>query len=273
MTDQQLNVLNWLHSDRDYVTGTSLYMMYGKNKILKQTFPNREARYKDKLKYELCKSVGLNWNNLPPKPDFVPQLPFQKHVTLPVNHDNVVTIEPMVDVIFDPAETKPNRDISQYPEIIKKLIFEYSKKYKERGVAHKELTAIPWENNTNNNEARRIKFDQLKNLTKRLDILYHARNKYESAKELPDPSVLWQPSGSTKSAGLPEGLDELRILKKKLQNNNSKDHLRLNYRTPKKLKMKCPLPEGAKRLTITKRINKRKLEIEAINIKIANLAD
>lgn len=54
----QIEISNWLNSERNYADGVYLYDKYGKNPQLKRLFPDRETRYADKLAYELAKLIG-----------------------------------------------------------------------------------------------------------------------------------------------------------------------------------------------------------------------
>lgn len=60
--NQQIEITNWLNSDRNYDNGVFLYQKYGKNPVLKRLFPGREKFQAEKLAYELGKIIGLGFN-------------------------------------------------------------------------------------------------------------------------------------------------------------------------------------------------------------------
>ena len=60
--NQQIEITNWLNSDRNYDDGVFLYQKYGKNPVLKRLFPGREKFQAEKLAYELGKLIGLGFN-------------------------------------------------------------------------------------------------------------------------------------------------------------------------------------------------------------------
>ena len=50
----------WIANGCDYDLGVKLYGKYGRNKTLMKIFPGREKTMATKLKYELCKAVGIS---------------------------------------------------------------------------------------------------------------------------------------------------------------------------------------------------------------------
>jgi hypothetical protein len=61
----RLLVLEWLQAGADYDQGSALYVRVGKNRNMAALFPGKKYRLQSKLRYELCKSVGLDWKKLP----------------------------------------------------------------------------------------------------------------------------------------------------------------------------------------------------------------
>lgn len=65
MNNAQIEITNWLNSERNYADGVYLYEKYGKNPQLKRLFPGHQQRYEKKLAYELGKVIGIGFNEKP----------------------------------------------------------------------------------------------------------------------------------------------------------------------------------------------------------------
>lgn len=65
MNNAQIEISNWLNSDRNYEDGVYLYEKYGKNPQLKRLFPGHQQRYEKKLAYELGKVIGIGFCEKP----------------------------------------------------------------------------------------------------------------------------------------------------------------------------------------------------------------
>lgn len=88
MNNAQIEITNWLNSERNYADGVYLYEKYGKNPQMKRLFPGHQQRYEKKLAYELGKVIGIGFNEKPEEcsPLANPAIPA---VTLqPENEDN-----------------------------------------------------------------------------------------------------------------------------------------------------------------------------------------
>ncbi len=68
MKNAQIEIRNWLNSERNYEDGVFLYDRYGRNQQLKRLFPGRKERYAEKLAYELGKLIGITFNSGEPAP-------------------------------------------------------------------------------------------------------------------------------------------------------------------------------------------------------------
>lgn len=65
MNNAQIEITNWLNSERNYADGVYLYEKYGKNPQMKRLFPGHQQRYEKKLAYELGKVIGIGFNEKP----------------------------------------------------------------------------------------------------------------------------------------------------------------------------------------------------------------
>jgi hypothetical protein len=311
MTNQQIAVTDWWFSGQDFNTGIALYSKYGRNPVLNNLFPKGGERYKAKLKYELCKSVGLNWLNMQPRMLLALEM---KNPIVSINPegnniiDDIDTIELIeaiegcdntpegIESIPEGIDNIPEANIPetndpgenrQYPPIVRRVIHEYSETYNHRSLLHKEMGSIPYENSIQNIAGRKKLLDEIKLATLRLDVLYEAKQNYIKANILPDGSLLWpepveqvetvkpgEPTKPTEAGkeGLPEDIEQLKKLKKNLQVANSKDGLRLKTQSLDSKSKPNPMPLGPKRQKIENRIVERNKQIELIDYKINNLA-
>jgi hypothetical protein len=73
MEENRQAVMDWWNSGADYDRGALLYSRIGKNRNMAALFLGKRLRYELKLRYELCKSAGIDWKNMPGvPPSFVP---------------------------------------------------------------------------------------------------------------------------------------------------------------------------------------------------------
>lgn len=88
MNNAQIEITNWLNSERNYADGVYLYEKYGKNPQLKRLFPGHPQRYEKKLAYELGKVIGIGFNEKPEEcsPLVNPAIPAV--ILQPENEDN-----------------------------------------------------------------------------------------------------------------------------------------------------------------------------------------
>ena len=68
MISNQQQVQNWWKYGRDYNSGVKLLEQFNNNKTLIKVLEGRSHRYQEKLEYELCKAVGLNWKEMQTTP-------------------------------------------------------------------------------------------------------------------------------------------------------------------------------------------------------------
>lgn len=259
--DIKQKVTDWWVAGCEFEAGIDLYLRHGKNKCLKSTMPGRPETYSEKLRYELCKSVGLDWLKMP-KITGIQHKPKQPQV---IQAKTLIK-----DFEQQPEPRKENTDA--YPAVIRKLINEYAECYRERSVRHTEMADIPEENSKENCQRRAELLIEIKKLSARMDILHFARIAYSDHKEMPDEAKIWPEEAKAEEDNiLPDNLEDLKRMKKDLQVSMVKDRNLLDYQQKTKLDKKCPMPEGPKRKGIEKRIAWKLKRIETIDYKIVDL--
>jgi len=247
-------VEEWWNSGADFETGISLYMVYGRNKVLKSTMPGREARYHEKLKYELTKDVGLDWQKLPRIKTAVTGVT----VAAPKSVDRTKLPEP------EPEGKE------EYPYEVRRVINEYAECYRRRGELHFEMSGI--EGNGNEACQRRAGLlQEIKRLSARMDVLHFAREAYKDRREIPDADKIWPKEKEVHADPLPSDVEALKALKKNIQVSMVKDRNLLDYQQITKGENKNPMPAGPKRMEIEKRITVKLKRIEEIEYKLVEV--
>lgn len=250
----KLEIINWLNSNRDYDKGCTLFIKYGKNKVLARTFPGRERRYKEKLASELAKLAGVSIvqrqgkskiQKAPPANN----MPKSNNPPKPPKNDG-----------------KKEKDSQIMPKVIVRLIYTQDRLYKKRAELWKERSKIPQKNT----ETYRIKRVELNNaieeISKQLDVFYHIRKAYEEKGTLPKESELFPESEKKVEKIEFTDMDPIKLHKRltNLRSNITKYKNQLDYQDTKKGKTKKPMPEGPKRKEIENKLKEKQSESDAI---------
>ncbi len=261
-------------------------------------FPGKKHRYESKLRYELCKSVGLDWKKFPLGAYDVDGTAIEQHVPVsgslsssfsastsaafPGDADSgscsaSVSPSPSSVVAASPDIELPVLDDSNhYPSDVRRMIHEYGEAYRERSRLHYKMISVGEGNSPENMDIRRNLLVRIKALSARMDVLFIAKDNYLRSRVLPDAGALWPPEKSAsplvEAAPLPDDPVELRRLKKNLQTYNVKDNNLLLYQSVSIQMEKHPMPQGPKRVGIEKRIRGRLRMIEAIDYKLVEHA-
>jgi len=267
MNQNQLSVIKWWHSGRDYNFGLQLFSLLSKNKTLLFTLAKKSAKFgREKLSYELPKAAGLNYLNMPALP---------KGVEIPKTLDQRMK-EQFPGKINHSASKHNQKQIElkkelekQYPKIIRRLKYEYSNLYNERSILHKKMGYIPQNNTSQNMNDRSNLFQEIGKISAKMELIHHFTQQYEKDGTIPEEKEVWPVK---KENPLPKDPDELKKIKKNLQSSNSKDNNRLNYQDTKKHEKLNPIPPGPKRQKIEKRIKSRLSEIQEIEQKLIDPA-
>lgn len=285
MEDPRSLVLEWLQAGAEYDQGAALYARVGKNRNMAALFPGKKHRFELKLRYELCKSVGLDWKTLllgGSVKDLHPfKYSFDDHgiSSSTVSYDvplNEITCHSSADIM--PFERVILDDNDQYPSDVRRVIHEYGECYRKRSQLHLQMTSLPENNQPEYVSQRRDLLMQIKALSLRMELLHQAKENYQLHRIVPDPAVLWPepavlPGSASRDKPLPDDPLELRRLKKNLQTYNVKDNNMLLYQSVTSQSEKHPMPDGPRRLGLEKRIRGRLRTISQIELKLVEDAD
>jgi hypothetical protein len=249
MNQNQLQVIRWWHSGRDYKTGISLFSNFCKNKILAMSISKKSEKYgRAKLEYELPKAVHLNYLDMPESD--------------PSSASEEEEFSGLVSLPASP-KTKPKDDPTSYPGVIKRLKHEYSEMYNARSFAHKKLLAVPEINNPENNKIRACIIDEMQKLSGRMEMFHSHILAYETDKTIPNTELIWPVDKKIKEP-IPLNEESLIAERKRLRILIHYDNNRLKYSVKDKQKEPNPLPPGEKRNKILKQIKANKKEMEKI---------
>ncbi|MHC1773794.1 MAG: hypothetical protein AB9834_00135 [Lentimicrobium sp.] len=232
-------VLQWLASGCDFTHGLTLLSQTNKHQSLIRSMAGREHRYANKLKYELCKSAGLNYQSLRADP------------------------EPAAAPGSNPLEGK-------IPPEVEQVIKEHSRLFNLRAQLHEQMAGMPENNEEETVKKRKNLSDTIEIMSARIDLMFAAKEAFYTEHKLPVLTILFPepPANPPAAETLPEDPKELRKLKKNLQTNNTKDQNQLEYQADKKAPKPNPMPPGPKRLKLETRIKDRLIQIEQIDYKI-----
>jgi hypothetical protein len=279
MEYQRSFVLEWLNSGAHFDQGVVLYARIGKNRNMAALFPGRKQRYESKLRYELCKSVGIDWRKEAISTFSAASSACDVGLDCVDIADSLVVGDPVPSVgsvsITDP-DFNSSSDSQSYPAVVRRVIHEYGEAYRERSRLHYQMTSVVEGNSPENMAIRRELLVGIKALSARMDVLFAAKDNYLRSRVLPDAGALWPPEKPAaplvEAAPLPDDPVELRKLKKNLQTYNVKDNNLLQYQSVSSQPEKHPMPQGPRRLGIEKRIRSRMKMIERIDYKLVEHA-
>jgi len=148
MEDPRSLILEWLRTGADYDQGAALYARVGKNRNMAAMFPGKKHRMELKLRYELCKSVGLDWKKLPLGAEVEDRLAANQPLLVSgsvssfssasVNASASPSLSPSsVATAASPDNELPFLDDSdQYPSDVRRVIHEYGEGYRMRSQLH-----------------------------------------------------------------------------------------------------------------------------------------
>jgi hypothetical protein len=269
MTQNQLSVLKWWHSDRIYSAGIALLAQFGKNKILINSLSRKHERFgRGKLEYVLPKSVGLDYKNMPDLPDeLIDSDPGKDPLE---NEDPKSEANPLLPAPITHVPLVSGKPIDEYPSVIRRIKYEYSELYRKRGVFHQSMGKIPEPNTPGNTKERKMQFDQLKEISARMDFLYTFILDYENNTVIPAENIIW-PVAQTEPVPEPESVKQLTHKRSLLLNGNYKDNNQLLFQQIKKADKANPMPDGPKKEKIKLRVKKRESEILAIDNKLIEI--
>ena len=285
MEDPRSLAMEWLQAGADYDQGTALYARVGKNRNMASLFPGKKYRMESKLRYELCKSVGLDWKKLPLRVEFdagmaaMQPVPITGSVSSFSSASASVSASPVsFATALSDSELPVLDESEQYPSDVRRVIHEYGEGYRKRSQLHLQMTSLPENNQPETVARRRDLLMQIKAFSLRMEVLFQAKENYQLHRIVPDPAVLWpepavSPGYASRDKPLPDDSVELRRLKKNLQTYNVKDNNMLLYQSVTAQSEKHPMPDGPRRLGLEKRIRGRLRTISQIELKLVEDAD
>lgn len=294
--NEQIEIANWLNSERNYEDGVYLYQKYGKNPILKRLFPGREKFHADKLAYELGKLIGLSFNQIQETKETPPDNPNPS--------DNFIdkTIGKTEEFIKEPAEyagdsageaiqaakeaqaaaTKATNTAEtlgamvtdnpvpagNYPHVINRIIAESSRLYNERAMLKKQQNAIPDENTPENMERRKAIIKNIDSISDRLEVLYTAKKAYLENNILPEEQQLFPDPTQRNDQDQDIDTGQLIITRNNLRSSITRARNMLEYQTQKKGSKPNPMPDCPRRKELEARIAGKEKELAEIEIKL-----
>lgn len=266
--ENQHAVLEWIESGCNYDRGVVLYEQFGKNSFMRKDFPNKQHKHATKIIYELCKSVGLNYNLI------IQEKRIASVQTMQQNQNLTITPEQLTE---HAQETSPNKElpenlevqeIAEYPAVLRRIIAEYAELFQERSKMHRILTEMPEGNSQALKTKRAEIFDLIKSLSARLEFLYAIRQQFDVNAEIPSEDEIWPSPKEDVKTELPDDPEQLRKMKKNQQSANTKDQNMLDYQNEKKGDAEKPMPAGPKRMKLENRIKARLKFIQEIDLKL-----
>lgn len=251
------DIQSWLESDRDYEEGVRLFNLHSRNTVLKRIFPNKEARYANKLAYELGKIISRR------PVEELKKLPNQKPSPLkpspePENKEN---FESMFLVSGDSGQ----------PKVIRRIISEFSELYKQRSIAHNQLKRLPPDNRPENVEGRRGLVGQIARYSDRMDELYAAHKSWTETQVLPEENILFPVTGIPEPVPQEEVGKELTRIRLNLMKSLNSDLNQLSFQSIRKQPVGNPMPAGPKRDLLEKRIKAKQKKIDDLKLQIHGL--
>lgn len=250
MNNAQIEISNWLNSERNYSDGVFLYDRYGKNPVLKRLFPGRENCHARKLAYELGKLIGIGFAEFNSGEMIIPEKE-EPETNNPVTRVRVHPLHDVAKGIF-------------YPSVIDRIKAEMSSLYNERAMLKTQQNNVPDENTDENTLKRKALIEVIEAISIRLDVLFQAKKAFLETGTLPEEKELFgKPESDIAS---PEKLEKRR---KNLRSYISKARSMLDFQSEKKPKngKVNPMPDCPKREQLVKQITAWENEITEIEKK------
>ncbi|MBV5313651.1 MAG: hypothetical protein JZU47_10170 [Prolixibacteraceae bacterium] len=266
--EKQHAVLEWIESGCNYDQGVVLYEQFGKNSFMRKDFPNKQHKHATKIIYELCKSVGLNYNQIIQEKLIPSAQNKQQEEHNPITSDQLPNHSLQTPTNKELPEIMEVQEIAEYPVQLRRIIAEYAELFQERSKMHRILTEMPEGNSQALKTKRAEIFDLIKSLSARLEFLYAIRQHFDVNAEIPSEDEIWPAPKEDVKTELPDDPEQLRKMKKNQQSANTKDQNMLDYQNEKKGDAEKPMPAGPKRMKLENRIKARLKFIQKIDLKL-----
>lgn len=263
----------WIENGCNFEEGVSLLASISKNKQLARIMAGREARYADKLMYELCKASGLEISDYQKFAKYAEQL--KEIESSNPDAEETDPTGPAADDPETPASDKklPGYPDKQLPEDVERVIKEHADLFKLRAQLHEQLAGLPGDNESETVKKRKNIIDSIAFMSFRIDRLFEAKEAFYTNNEMPNMAIIFpEPKPEPEPVDdLPDDIAELKKRKKNFQSANTKDLNQLEFQSDKKGEKPSQMPAGPKRLKLETRIADRIAEIEKIDFKLLEL--
>lgn len=180
-------------------------------------------------------------------------------------------------VYLDKEDVENQCDAQGYPDIVRRVLYEFYARMGERRTLHAQAASI--EGNSEENVAMREElFSQVEAHSLRMDILWAAKTKFEQERILPDTSLFEsKEEAGEKGNGdyviSPDvSLDDLKKLKKNTNTKLIRARNMLDYGQETKAENPEPMPSGPKRAKYEKKVEQLTAFIEKIDFRIVELS-
>ena len=261
----QEKVNKWLEQGCDYNEGVSLLASFPNNKQLVKVISGRPHRYTDKLRYELLKCASAN-----SEATSLETIKLAGSTHQPINPSTIQPFNNSTTQQLNPSTHQPTKQLPLEVEHVIKL---HADAYKTRAILHDAMAGLPSGNTKELVLKRKAHSDQIADCSLVIDIMFKAKEDYYTNGTIPDIKRLTELYTKNNDVPvLPDNIEDLKEMKKKVQSLISKDQFFLDYQQPNKGKNLNPMPKGPKRTKIELRLKNRLESLEAIEIKLKELA-
>jgi len=207
-------------------------------------------------------------------------LRYYANPTADIHKDEELEVEKAIaEKILSNIEIELAKD---YPPIIKQLLQIYSDSYKDRSIAHTDLKDVGEANDEESMDKRKSILLVIGSMSLRQEALWKAFEAYRADGTLPEEELLTavfvagEEMNTTEAPKqskfkLAETLEDLKKQSDGWRIKISKAGNRLNFQSEKKEDKPNPMPEGPKRITVEKHIERLTAEKLLIDTAIANM--
>ncbi|MFZ4548711.1 MAG: hypothetical protein ACOYN4_14790 [Bacteroidales bacterium] len=263
----QEKVNKWMANGCNFSEGVALLASTGKHKQLVKSISGRPQRYSQKLRYELLKyaasSTGASLAEIINLAAPTPQ---------PLNSSTPQQLNLSTPQQLNPSTTQPTTK-DQLPPEVEHVIKLHADAYKTRAILHDAMAGLPSGNTKELVLKRKTHSDQIADCSLVIDVMHKAKEDYYTNGTIPDIKRLTELYTKNNDVPvLPDNIEELKEMKKKVQSLISKDQFFLDYQQPNKGKNLNPMPKGPKRTKIELRMKSRLEALENIELKLHELS-
>lgn len=260
-------VINWLNSkNEDFKEGLDLLQLSGyKPNVAALILRSGETSFtKSKLRNEL--SGYLRYFRNPDSP----------------KHEDIGSADINLETVENEYERIRKEESKEYPDIVKRALYEFNELYVQRSKMHRDLKAVGESNDSGSVNQRKALKAGMEAISRRMDVLFNATDRYKKENIIPgeelfatpvnESSMVQENKGTFVPFELPATISELNVLKRNVQSKLTRHNNKLKFQSVKKLDKTNPMPEGPERIKTEKYIEFLKSEVERINLRIAEIS-